>query len=370
MSTDRSPSILAEIALQFIDQRETVATAALGRFLGVPTCRDALIRLLSQRGVPCEGSLLFRTEVIEPGAEGRPDVVGFDVTTGLRRLIIEGKFWATLTDYQPVGYLKSLPEGGALIVAAPARRFPTLWAELLVRSGDAGLAVTEPITTAELWVARVGSAWMVLLSWTHLLDTLRAALLEEGDTRRVADIDQVDSLCAQEDTEAFLPLASEDLGRPTPLRVYQYIQLVEDVARRGLEMKIFRPAALTTGGTFGQHIRYMAAGDMQCAISFDLLRWARQRLTPLWMEMAVNPGDALRSLEAGPVPQVFYDGSRGRPVVPLRLPLHTEYHALVGCLCEQIREVVRMVDGCELTARVGEAHSRRRPSVAKSLGTD
>ena len=105
MEGQQRPSILAEMALRFVDQREVLATAGLGHVLGAsPTARQALRELLVDRGVDVPDDLAYRTEVIEVGEEGRPDVVG---TLGKsRHVIVEGKFWATLTDAQPVGYLR------------------------------------------------------------------------------------------------------------------------------------------------------------------------------------------------------------------------------------------------------------------------
>ena len=67
-----------------------------------------------------------------------PDLVGND-DTDVTRLMLEAKFWAGLTDRQPVDYLRRLPEGGMLLFVAPGSRLPSLWPELLRRCHDAGL---------------------------------------------------------------------------------------------------------------------------------------------------------------------------------------------------------------------------------------
>lgn len=47
----------------------------------------------------------------------------------MERLLVELKFWAGLTDNQPVAYLKKLPTDchSALLEVAPARRIESLW---------------------------------------------------------------------------------------------------------------------------------------------------------------------------------------------------------------------------------------------------
>jgi hypothetical protein len=102
----------------------------------------------------------------------------------------------------------------------------------------------------------------------------------------------------------------------------------------------------------GQYLRYIAAGQIQLAVFVDLDRWSRQRLTPLWLEVAVDPGETLRALEAEQPRRVYYDGVRGRPVIPLTLPLHVEHDVVVGHLVDEISQIVALVKDCPPTAQV------------------
>lgn len=109
--TQARRSLLEEMALRFVDQRETLATAGLGYILsGSATARAALCAFLAERGVSLPDDLAYRAEVVDREHQGRPDIVGM---RGERRhLILEGKFWAALTDAQPVSYLRSLDPDG------------------------------------------------------------------------------------------------------------------------------------------------------------------------------------------------------------------------------------------------------------------
>lgn len=206
---------------------------------------------------------------------------------------------------------------------------------------------------------------MELVSWKDLLGDLRSALIDAGDTRRASDVDQLDSLCDLEDSEAFLPLDSSDLSNPTPLRLYQYMELTEEVARRGTREGSISTQGLRSVGTpMGKYIRYAAAGDLQLALSVDLLRWWRQRPTPLWLELWVEAGDALRSLEIEQPPRVLYDGNRGQPVIPLTLRLQVERSDVVDHLLRQVLEIVGLVHDCPRTATINS------PRVAKASTSD
>ena len=85
----------------------------------------------------------------------------------------------------------------------------------------------------------------------------------------------------------------------------------------------------------------------------DLLSWAKRRHTPLWLEVAVEPGDAFRVLEAEQPPRVLFTGStRGRPYIPLMLPLHVEHQDVVQAMYDQVEEILDLAKDCTPTAVV------------------
>jgi hypothetical protein len=90
---------------RFSQENENIATDALAFVVqSSEAARSGLTRLL--RGItPDLPSLQFRTQPAEEGS--RPDMCGYDVTTP--RVFIENKFWAGLTDNQPVKYLFPRP---------------------------------------------------------------------------------------------------------------------------------------------------------------------------------------------------------------------------------------------------------------------
>src|SRR5207247_1008513 len=121
---------------------EDVATDALAYVLeSSDTARRGMTKLL--RGIiPDLPPLRFKTQQ----AEGvmRPDMCGFADTEP--RVFVENKFWAGLTDNQPVTYLKRLAgcsQPTVLLVIAPSEREQSLWRELRRRLRDAGISVTE-----------------------------------------------------------------------------------------------------------------------------------------------------------------------------------------------------------------------------------
>jgi hypothetical protein len=265
-------------------------------------CAAADLWLIEEIVLP--DGLGYATEVVDVDEAGRPDIIGS--TTAGRHLIIEGKFWATLTDSQPVGYLRSLAEGGCLALITPEQRFPTIAAELVRRCVDAGLTVQSTQDAIEARFTRVEERWwMGVISWRALLGQIRAALLDAGDVGLAADVDQLDSLAELADTDAFLPLASADLSHPTPRRVYQYMQLVEAVIQHGSARGRIHTRGLRRGGVMGQYLRYAGAGTIQLALMMDLLKWSDLRHTPLWLKVWVDPEGVLGELERDQPPRVL-----------------------------------------------------------------
>ena len=97
-------SLLGHIAFRTSAQTEYLATEAFTYILQKGSnARKAFLRTLRDYRPSIPEDLRFIGQDREESG-GIPDVVGFD-TKGTRFLIIEAKFWAGLTERQPVKYL-------------------------------------------------------------------------------------------------------------------------------------------------------------------------------------------------------------------------------------------------------------------------
>ena len=349
-------SILAEMALQFVPQREVVATAGLGHLLRrSSTAREYLRTLVATGGVTPPDTLQYRNEQVDEAAPGRPDIVGS--IGGEAHVILEGKFWAALTDNQPCRYLDRLSSDGCLLFVAPARRQELLWGELLGRCEQEGLQPRGEVRSPDSLACIVGeSRHLSITSWTSLLTGVGAELDRRGETEIRSDLDQLLSLCRQEDEDAFLPLTPLDLATPRPLRVMQLMGLVDKLYERGLAKGPFQRSTLRPSNGLGLYRRYISGGGFQLALSVDLRRWHDHGSIPLWLEVAVEPEHALSALEDEQPPRVVYDPRRyGRPVIGLRLPLHVEESEVIDTVLEQIRDILARLRGCRPTVAMSQA---------------
>jgi hypothetical protein len=322
--TEARRSILAHLALTFTDRREVLATAGLGYLLSSSSLASGAVEdLLEQWGAPKVPALHYEVEVVDPAAEGRPDVLGLDAE-GHRRLILEGKFWAGLTSNQPDAYLRSLVVGGVLLMVTPKVRFPTLWTELLQACAAHGRGVGTVREFEEGRIVSVdGTTFLAIVSWRALLYRIQGALVDGGDSSLAADVLQLESLCAAMDSDAFLPIEEGELHNPSPHRIDQLLELVDDLAMRAREKQVI-VRTMGKGGSRWQYARYGVTERVQLTIFLDFRRWARQAPTPLWLEVAVKRGVALQPLEAEEPRRIFYDGWSDRPVIPLYLKPHVE----------------------------------------------
>lgn len=354
-------TLFGHVALTFAAHPENVATEALNFVLGRSAyAREALVTACSLPSAPIPTSLRFQTQVAE--ADGAiPDLVGFD-DAGVPRLVVEAKYWAGLTEHQPVDYLRRLPIGqvAALIFVGPWLRYETLWPELLRRCKLAGVHV-DPVIGDEVearW-ARIGQDHVLgLVSWRRVLSAVGTRVATAGDSQTAHEIEQLAGLCEQMDAEAFLPLRAEELAAPSPRRLSQFVQIVNDVAgvcvQRGIaDKKGLRSSA--GGGWYGHYLRLPGAGAF-LHISFD--HWAVRRETPFWLwvkdiidgQWAVTPRirERLNKLELEVPPRLLDDPYWHCPLIPLFPPFGVEREAVVNCLVSQVADIGKLIGSAPL----------------------
>ncbi len=109
---------------------EPVATQALAYIMKQQEiAKKFLVFLHEQSGIQFEyGSIHPELK----HGESIPDLTITD-QDGQIRVLVENKFWAGLTDSQPIKYLERLPEDlhSALLFIVPKARMTTVWYELI-----------------------------------------------------------------------------------------------------------------------------------------------------------------------------------------------------------------------------------------------
>jgi hypothetical protein len=128
-----SNTVFGHLVHQFAVHPENLATEALSFILQTPAASGAFTTFVKQILADCPDGMRFETQQV--GLEASiPDMKCFD-DAGNIRVIVENKFWAGLTDNQPVTYIRELPAGiGALVlIVVPEARLQIVWDEIVGR---------------------------------------------------------------------------------------------------------------------------------------------------------------------------------------------------------------------------------------------
>lgn len=274
---------------RFSQVNEDIATDALAFVLhSSEAARNGMTKLL--RGiVPDLPTLHFRTQQAEGSI--RPDMWGF--ADADPRVFVENKFWAGLTDNQPVSYLKQLAayvQPTLLLVVAPAAREQTLWREIVRRLVDAGISASERDATAGIVrsVATDLGPILALTSWPALLSVLEHEVADDQSAR--GDLVQLRALCDAADNDAFTPVSSSEVSdQRTPAFILQLGAIVQasvDLAVTENVLNITRLMPQASWERIGRYARLCGDQGVGAWLGIHFGLWKAHGGTPLWLIFA------------------------------------------------------------------------------------
>lgn len=345
-------TLFGHLATKFSTSHENMATEALNYIINQSeNAKNSFIKYVTQFDKDFPDSLSFQTQVVGPD-NSIPDIVGFD-KDGAKKLIIEAKFWAGLTKNQPVKYLAQLPidELGILMFISPAQRFTTLWSELKRRCHQEKYVIMENHSNKEnkeYRFARIEKTWILsLVSWRSILSYMRFDLEKMSEPSIVNDLEQLQGLCDRMDTEAFLPVDSEELNSNIGKRAYQFAKLVDEVTWKGESKKIFSIEGSKSSGGLDYYGRTIQIENAQIYFQYNTWNWANLRETPLWLELLSTSSNSEQKFEAALYtlkienPPRLMKNKRGRYVIPLNIPIGAEENEIISSLIDQISEIAQ-----------------------------
>ncbi len=336
-------SVLAHVVLGGPQQGEPAATQALAYILdGNSELAKAFIGMLGG------GHMEFEPGRIEAevGSEGsRPDLTIHD-TDGHVRVFVENKFWASLTEAQPVSYLRSLPEKpkSALVFVVPEKRVATVWQELKERCEQADLEWEDLAKIGPVQSARVDSNRMLITNWDHVLKILQdTAYSMDGDIQH--DIRQLLGLVKRVDSsETFLPLRDENVDdRETARRLVNFIDLIVPIVERLKQDGIADTEGLKTTNSayhFGRYFRMYDRFPLLLVIDLKKI-WRNYGVSPLWLGSWIKePQRNMENLEKARVAFPITVESDGYRYFPIRLKSGVDRDRVIDDAVRQIREIV------------------------------
>ena len=278
----------------------------------------------------------------------RPDLAVYDAQ-GTPRLFVENKFWAALTDNQPVAYLDKLPsdEGSTLAFIAPKDRAVSLWAELQERCRD--LECAGEAGTKDVRRMRVGERRLVLTSWGCVLDAMMKAARDHPVVQQ--DIAQLRGLTESMTSGVFPPLGGDEAtDQRVPRRIMNYAGLIDPIADRLITDGVADVKGLKADG-WGRWMRLRERFELRLGIHTEL--WCDSEITPLWIWTYPPRDSSVTSSEAA---QLF-DGSREHKdnlYIPIRLATDVERDRVIDDAVRQMHVIAdRLADAFPPETDVG-----------------
>ena len=332
-------SLLAYLIPQKLDP-EPAATQALAYILRPRELAAAFIHRL---GLDL-GFEFGRVESERQIEGGQPDLTIFD-SECRRRILIENKFRAGLTDAQPVRYLRALPDDlpSALLFILPEQRIPTVWKELKTRSGRA-YELGDESSSDSVTRVQMGNRTMCATSWRHILEILKQ-ISPNDDVK--CDVLQLAGLAKFGLPDEFPPLRGEELLNVSiPSRMINYCGLVDQVISELESRGVVRtksPRLTHEWNDIGRSFNWMELFDLWLGVA--LAPWKNSSITPLWIReysgKNSNLGEHYHRLEG-----FFEDVQKGmdglgysRKYIPIRLPTGVERDVVIRAAANEVQRI-------------------------------
>ena len=279
-------SVLAHVISNSKLQDEPAATQALAFILNQESALvGAIARMLH---IKFE---LGQVVAEEADKESRVDLTIYD-SEGKERILIENKFWAGLTEAQPISYIDKLPQEkeSALVFIVPEKRMQTIWIELKDRCQGRGRKFQVIQEEGAVFLAKVTDdrnipKSLMMTSWGYALSQLSEQALSMGNESIKRDILQLCGLTKKMDDDAFLPLrACEVSDQQIARRIVNYLGLIDGI-KKALQNKgiaeALSPSSSLKEWYFGQEFILHDKFVVWLGLSFRY--WKEWGKTPLWL---------------------------------------------------------------------------------------
>ena len=274
-------SLLAHLYPRIKGSQEDIATLSLGYLLEQSSVLNETFTRLAATELRVSFPELLTYRCQDSDDEyGRPDITGY---SDRLELVCEAKFYAGLTENQPISYIRRLEQaqGKGLLFICPHNRVVSLWEKLITCLKDEGLGFEEEGDKCAL----LGSIRMAIISWSELLTEL-IRVADEKDPERHGDLCQLQGFCKKMENEAFVPFRPEDFGAQVARDIDRYYQVVDSTYQLLHTHKELNPSAkgLRKSPRWQGYSQYIRLG--QFAVSIDYLRklWKTPTSieTPFW----------------------------------------------------------------------------------------
>jgi len=208
----------------------------------------------------------------------RLDISGID-ENGIEKIIIEAKFWASLTENQPSEYLKRLKENTVLLFICPNLRKISLKNEI-----ETKLVINNTKYTNDNFIYKMeNNKYIIITDWASILEIIKSSLLINHENTLVSDIDQLIGFCEVVDNSSFLPIRDSDLSPSIAKRVNSYCDILDKIVDKlKSDLNANTTGYKATNQKYG-YTRYLSIKNFGFALDFNMKMWELNADTPFWV---------------------------------------------------------------------------------------
>lgn len=217
-----SQSLLAHLYNRIKGSQEDVATLSLQYIISNNNeMKEAFSQLIERAlHISIDSELQYICQATGDNKE-RPDMAGID-SGGNEIILCEMKFYAGLTNNQPLGYIDRLVtnNGKGLIFVCPKVRTTSLWSKIC------GICTDRTVEKISEHCISVNGIHLAIISWGEILDQLRRTVSVSARECQ-SDLDQLIGLCEKMDSDAFIPFTDEDLSPEIAKKAERHYTVVD-----------------------------------------------------------------------------------------------------------------------------------------------
>ena len=275
-------SLLGQFYTRIKGSQEDIASEGLTYILQRSiSARKALNKIIQlESGIEFE-DINYLTQNVGAKLE-RPDISGID-NSGKEVIILEAKFWASLTDNQPIKYLNRLGENSILMFICPTLRVRPVFDELNMRLQKANFS--NQIKNENHSFKLNNNKTLIVKTWQEILGTIRIQLVQDNEQILLSDLDQIIGLCETIDNNSFQPYQSEDFAPSFAKKINSYYDLADKVIDELKKRNLADTTNLNSTPQKYGYTRYFICDDFGMSLNVRFDFWERIADTPFWLSI-------------------------------------------------------------------------------------
>jgi hypothetical protein len=281
-------SLLGQFYTRIKGSQEDIASEGLTYILQrSKSARQAINKLIRQSTGLIFDDISYSTQNIGEENE-RPDVTGKD-KDGNDVILLEAKFWASLTKNQPVTYLNSLGSNSVLMFIVPTMRVRPVFDELRTRIDKAGMKFEMDNNIHSF--ALENNKKLIVKTWQEVLEVVRENLIQGHEKTLLSDIDQVIGFCSTIDNNSFQPFQSEDFAPSLAKKINSFYDIIDKVVDELKKRNLADTTNLRAASQKYIYTRYFKIGSLGLSLNVRFDLWERIAETPFWLTIKDDTTD-------------------------------------------------------------------------------